>query len=589
MKKKLLCLLSAACLCISTIPVMGAGSKDTSLCTSAYEGSNAEAQSYLRAASPVTSYLCPCADGSIMRVQSAPSIKGLLAEYYDSAYHLKSSKLIPKELPIFGGFYETDTNYFVVTGQENPKEDDALEVFRITKYDKQWNKIKSAGLSACNTTIPFRSGSLRMDTCGKYLLIRTSHQMYADPDGRNHQANATIELDMENMSITDTFMDVMNSSVGYVSHSFNQFIKIEDNHIAAVDHGDAYPRSITLIKYAADASTGTFTPDPFLTPCAVTEVMSFPGATGNNYTGASIGGFEISDSAYLIAGNSVIQDEKNLERSTRNIFVAAVNKETSEVTTTWLTSYAEGDGTTRTPHLVKTKDGRYYMLWSRGGKVCYTEIDGNGHQKGALYVYNGNLSDCVPAEINGKLIWYVWHEQTMVFYDIDLGNPSQMNTTAFTRVPPSGSKSAKVNAGQTRRISGIDYRVTKSGTDNQAEVQAKRVVSKKKSIQIADTVKIAGVTCKVTSIAAGACEKNQTLTSVTIGKNVRTIGKNAFYRCKKLKKIDIKSKILKKVKAKAIQGIHKKAIIKAPKKQLKKYKKLFSKKAGFRKSMKIKK
>lgn len=164
-----------------------------------------------------------------------------------------------------------------------------------------------------------------------------------------------------------------------------------------------------------------------------------------------------------------------------------------------------------------------------------------------------------------------------------------MNTNAFTRVPPSDSKPSEVKAGQTRRISGIDYRVTKSGTDKQAEVQAKRVVSKKKSIQIADTVKIAGVTCKVTSIAAKACEKNQTITSVSIGKNVRTIGKNAFYRCKKLKKITVKSKVLKKVKEKAIQGIHKKAVIKAPKKQLKKYKKLFSKKAGFRKGMKVKK
>ena len=257
MKKKFLCLLLAFSLCASSVPVMGAAAKqNTSLCTSVYTGSNAEAQSYLRAASPIKSYLSSCTDGSIMRVQYAPSIKGLLVEYYDSSYHLKNSRIIPEELPLFGGFYETDTGYFVVTGQENPKEDDTLEVFRITKYDKQWNKIKSAGLSSCNTTIPFRSGSLRMDACGKYLLIRTSHQMYADPDGQNHQANATIELDMETMTVTDSYMDVMNSSVGYVSHSFNQFIKVEDNHIVAVDHGDAYPRSITLIKYSTDASTG---------------------------------------------------------------------------------------------------------------------------------------------------------------------------------------------------------------------------------------------------------------------------------------------------------------------------------------------
>ena len=38
--------------------------------------------------------------------------------------------------------------------------------------------------------------------------------------------------------------------------------------------------------------------------------MDFPGEIGNNYTGAAVGGFEISGSSYLIAGNSVIQDEK---------------------------------------------------------------------------------------------------------------------------------------------------------------------------------------------------------------------------------------------------------------------------------------
>lgn len=31
--------------------------------------------------------------------------------------------------------------------------------------------------------------------------------------------------------------------------------------------------------------------------------MTFPGSSGNNYTGASLGGFEYSDSSYLVAGN----------------------------------------------------------------------------------------------------------------------------------------------------------------------------------------------------------------------------------------------------------------------------------------------
>jgi hypothetical protein len=65
--------------------------------------------------------------------------------------------------------------------------------------------------------------------------------------------------------------------------------------------------------------------------------------------------------------------------------------------------------------------------------------------------------------------------------------------------------------------------------------------SSKKSITIPATVKIGGVTYKVTAIAANAFKKNTKITSVTIGKNIKTIGKNAFYGCTKLKSITFKS------------------------------------------------
>ena len=65
--------------------------------------------------------------------------------------------------------------------------------------------------------------------------------------------------------------------------------------------------------------------------------------------------------------------------------------------------------------------------------------------------------------------------------------------------------------------------------------------------------------------------------------------KNAFNNCKNLKNIVIKSTTLKSVGKNAIKGISKKAVIKAPKKQLKAYKKLFAKKTGYKKTMKIKK
>ena len=149
----------------------------------------------------------------------------------------------------------------MLTGQSNPNEDDNVEVFRITKYDKNWNRISSCGLFGANTYIPFDAGSARMTTVGDYLFIRTSHEMYKSSDGYHHQANVTIQVKMSTKEVTDSYTGVMNVNYGYVSHSFNQFICAEGNNIVAVDHGDAYPRSVVLINYPKDVTNGTFTPN----------------------------------------------------------------------------------------------------------------------------------------------------------------------------------------------------------------------------------------------------------------------------------------------------------------------------------------
>ena len=74
---------------------------------------------------------------------------------------------------------------------------------------------------------------------------------------------------------------------------------------------------------------------------------------------------------------------------------------------------------------------------------------------------------------------------------------------------------------------------------------------------------------------------------------MESIGKNAFYKDKKLKTIVIRSCYLEKVGKNAIKGIHKKAVIKVPtydySNTYKTYKKLFKKKTGFTKKMKLKK
>ena len=94
----------------------------------------------------------------------------------------------------------------------------------------------------------------------------------------------------------------------------------------------------------------------------------------------------------------------------------------------------------------------------------------------------------------------------------------------------------------------------------------------------------------VTTIGNNAFKNCKALTTVTIPKKVKTIGANAFAGCKKLKTVIFKTtKLTKKVVgANAFKGIHKKAVIKVPKKKLKDYKKILKKVGINGKKQKIK-
>ncbi len=393
-----------------------------------FDGSNISGQNYSVWASPVKSYLSLTDDGRLMRVQYLGADGRVLIEYYDSSYNIVSRKYIEKELPVFGGFYNGGDAFYILTGQKNPDEKENTEVFRITKYDKSWNRLSSAGLFGANTTVPFDAGSARFSKSGKYLIIRTCHEMYKNPeDGLNHQANVTIQLDTEKMIITDSFTDVMNTNYGYVSHSFNQFVKVDGDNMVALDHGDAFPRSIVLIKYKTKVSSGKFTPSYYNT-CRAVDMFPIAGQLGDNYTNCSVGGFEISDSTYIAAISSV---EQGSSSRVRNIYISVLGKAEDEPDIIKLTSYTSDRNVPSTPHLVKLSDNSYLVLWEKDSEVCCARIDKYGSIKGSVVAFPGALSDCVPLVCGGKLIWYVWNENEVTFYEGDLNDLSK--TKAVTR------------------------------------------------------------------------------------------------------------------------------------------------------------
>ena len=383
---------------------------------------------YSRSASPIGSYLVDIGNGNMMRVQFDYDSSNIYVEYYDSQYNVTGVRQLAPELPIYGGFYSGSDAYYIVTGQKNEEESDTVECYRITKYDKNWNRIGSAGLYDCNTFLPFRAGCVRMTEADGYLFVRTSHQMYLSSDGLRHQANVTIQFDENKLVITDSYTDVMNSKYGYVSHSFNQFIKTEGNHLVAVDHGDAYPRSIVLTEYQTDFTNGQFISNMnyWKNPCKSTDLFEFTGEIGDNATGASVGGFEVTDSAYLVAANSINQEDTSDDRSRhdyRNVCIVGKSKRDGHTFVNWLTNL-EGDLSATTPYLVKINDNKYLVMWSYQkrsvGAIDYTYIDADGSQISPVYTMNGMLSDCEPVYINDTVVWYTSDSDgNVTFYGMD--------------------------------------------------------------------------------------------------------------------------------------------------------------------------
>lgn len=378
---------------------------------------NLSGQNYInsaRWAMPVQAYLVAIDENTYMRFQSAIT-DNMVVEYYDSNYRLKSSRTIPTELPIFGAFYQYDEHYYIVSGQENLKCSDTVEVFRITKYDKNWNRIAAASLYGANTAYPFEAGNCRLAGDGKYLLIRTCHLMYG-----GHQANVTIQVDTETMQVTDSYTGIMNTAYGYVSHSFNQFIAVENHRIVAIDHGDAYPRSVVLTKYPTDVSGGSFQSRY----CSTTDVFPIAGEIGANDTGVMVNAFDVGARNYVIAGTAKEQSGKY--GNTYNIYVTTVNKNTMAVKHKWITNYPASTSGCSNPQLVKLFEDRYVLLWNRGEKralkLYYAIIDEDGEIQGDIHSCVACLSDCVPIVHQNKLIWYADSGYDLFMNEIDLSN-----------------------------------------------------------------------------------------------------------------------------------------------------------------------
>ncbi|MBR6825285.1 MAG: leucine-rich repeat domain-containing protein [Oscillospiraceae bacterium] len=396
---------------------------------------------YDRWASPIRSYLTENADGSLTRVEYTGT--DITVEVFNQDFTFRSRKVLPMELPLFGGFYEGRDYYFLVYGQTNREENNEAEVIRVVRYTKDWVRHGYGSLKGANTTVPFDAGSVRMAQYGDMLYVHTAHEMYTGSDGLNHQANLTFSLSIPEMELTDSRYTVSNNSTGYVSHSFNQFILIDGDQILTLDHGDAYPRSLLLAQYKKAAGQKTFTGS-----VTSSKLLPMTGAIGANDTGVNIGGFQASDKGYLVAGCSIVQDGTVAFSGQKNVFVSLTPRgEVGQDTTVirWITSYVDGVDTkvnVSMPHLVPITESSFLLMWKEDSTLCYLFLNGAGEPVGEIYRCTYPISDCSPIVYDNQVLWYVTDNTDPAFFAIPLdnpGNPTLYNADVVITLKASGN------------------------------------------------------------------------------------------------------------------------------------------------------
>lgn len=128
-------------------------------------------------------------------------------------------------------------------------------------------------------------------------------------------------------------------------------------------------------------------------------------------------------------------------------------------------------------------------------------------------------------------------------------------------------------AGTKYTVGGNQYTVLKAGLT----VRFSKANPKAKTVTIPNTITVDGINYKVAEVGANAFKNNKKVKKVTIGANVVKVANKAFNKCPSLRNVIIKTTLLIKKTAskKCFSKVHKKMIIKVPKKVKKTYVKIF--------------
>ena len=344
-----------------------------------------------------------------------------------------------------------------------------------------------------------------------------------------------------------------------------------------------------------------------------------------NYAGNATGTFTINKASIKGAVVSVadVIYTGAAQNPTVTVKVGSKILASSDYTVSYSNNINKGTAT-----VVVTGKGNYEGTATATFKVNTASIANTTVTVGDVYYKGKALKPAVTVKV-GNVTLKEGTDYTVAYSNNSKIGTAKVTITGIGNYAGTKEASFKIKKGASITVGAYKYTIT--GNSTVAFAGIKKDTTKK--VTVAATVKYAGKTFKVTSIADNALKGKKKVTQVTIGKNVTTIGKSAFEGCTKLSKVTIGAKVtkigdkafkmctalksitipskvttigkeafsgaknlktitvkatkIKSVGKNAFKSINKKATIKVPSKQYKKYKTLLKK--GQAKTVKIKK
>lgn len=241
-------------------------------------------------------------------------------------------------------------------------------------------------------------------------------------------------------------------------------------------------------------------------------------------------------------------------------------------------------------YMYSSKEGKWYADSTNGSDDTDDIVpDDDTIMSDAIYTYKetityrGVLCDVIEAtpkdsSINAYIVYYVDESTYELLHASRMSNGLEVAIDYFypesVTIPQEVTNNAVLDPGGSVTIDGITYIASKNSKKRTVVVAKGKKAEK---VTIPDKITFLGKDYKVTGIADNAFAKNKKIKKITLGKNIKTIGKQAFFKCKNLKQVTIQSTVLKKIGSKAFYSNAKTLKVQAPKSKRTKYRKLIEK------------